>query len=112
VDDKYEGMIYANEMFEKIHSGQIKNGFVKLRREDGKLDLSLQKMGKEKSADASEKILQMLKKNSGMLPYNYKSDAELIQKTFGLSKKNFKAALTKLSDAKKITIKENGIYGI
>ncbi len=112
VDDKYEGMIYANEVFEKIHSGQIKNGFVKLRREDGRLDLSLQKTGKDKSVDAGEKILEILKKNSGMLPYNYKSDADLIQKTFGLSKKNFKAALTKLSDAGKINIKENGIYGI
>ncbi|MDO9207938.1 MAG: S1-like domain-containing RNA-binding protein [Sulfuricurvum sp.] len=112
VDDRYEGMIYANEVYEPIRSGQIINGFVKLRRDDGKLDLSLQKVGKEKSNDAGEKILQMLQKNKGMLPYNYKSDAELIQKAFGLSKKNFKAALTKLSDAGKITIKENGIYGI
>lgn len=112
VDDRYEGMIYTNEVYEPIRSGQIINGFVKLRRDDGKLDLSLQKVGKEKSNDAGEKILQMLQKNKGMLPYNYKSDAELIQKAFGLSKKNFKAALTKLSDAGKITIKENGIYGI
>jgi predicted RNA-binding protein (virulence factor B family) len=47
-----------------------------------------------------------------MLPYNYKSDADQIQKMFGLSKKNFKLALTKLRDTKKIIIKENGIYGI
>ncbi|MCX6072846.1 MAG: S1-like domain-containing RNA-binding protein [Campylobacterales bacterium] len=112
VDDRYEGMIYANEVFETIRSGQIKSGFVKLRRDDGKLDLTLQKVGKEKANDASEKILKMMTDNGGMLPYNYKSDAEQIQKKFGLSKKNFKAALTKLSDAKKITIKENGIYGI
>ena len=112
VDNKYEGMIYANEVFEKVHSGQIKNGFVKLRRDDGKLDLSLQKIGKAKSDDAGEKILELLQKNGGMLPYNSKSDPDLIQKTFGMSKKNFKAALTKLSESKKITIKENGIYGI
>lgn len=112
VDDRYEGMIYANEVFETIRSGQIINGFVKLRRDDGKIDLSLQKVGKAKFDDASEKILTLLQDNGGMLPYNYKSDAELIQKKFGLSKKNFKAALTKLSESKKITIKENGIYGI
>jgi predicted RNA-binding protein (virulence factor B family) len=47
-----------------------------------------------------------------MLPYNYKSDPALIQKEFALSKKNFKSALTELVDSKKITIKENGIYGI
>lgn len=112
VDDRYEGMIYANEVYEPIRSGQIINGFVKLRRDDGKLDLSLQKVGKAKFDDASEKILTLLQANGGMLPYNYKSDSELIQKKFGLSKKNFKAALTKLSESKKITIKENGIYGI
>jgi uncharacterized protein len=112
VDDKYEGMLYANEIFEPLRSGQIKNGFVKMRREDGKLDLTLQKTGKTKADDSSQKILEMLVDNGGMLPYNYKSDAEQIQKMFGLSKKNFKLALTKLSDTKKITIKENGIYGI
>jgi hypothetical protein len=112
VDDKYEGMLYSNEIFEVLRSGQIKNGFVKIRREDGKLDLTLQKTGKTKADDSSQKILEMLVDNGGMLPYNYKSDADQIQKMFGLSKKNFKLALTKLSDTKKITIKENGIYGI
>jgi len=112
VDHRYEGMLYANEIFESIHTGEIRHGFIKLHREDGKLDLSLQKTGKEKSSDASEKILALLQENGGMLPYNYKSDPHLIQHTFGMSKKNFKAALTKLQENQKITIKESGIYGI
>ncbi|MBN2869984.1 MAG: DNA-binding protein [Campylobacterales bacterium] len=112
IDHRYEGMIYHNEIFEDIRVGQIKNGFVKTLRPDGKLDLSLQMVGKAKASSASEKIYAMLQENGGMLPYNYKSDPELIQKTFCLSKKNFKAALTKLSEEGKITIKENGIYGI
>ena len=112
VDHRYEGMLYANEIFEPIRTGEIRHGFIKLHREDGKLDLSLQKTGKEKSSDASEKILTLLQENGGMLPYNYKSDPNLIQQTFGMSKKNFKAALTKLHENQKITIKENGIYGI
>lgn len=112
VDHLYEGMIYANEIFEEVRVGQIKNGFVKILRPDGKLDLSLQMIGKAKSENAADKIYTMLRKNGGMLPYNYKSDPELIQRTFGLSKKNFKSALTQLADAGKITVKENGIYGI
>ncbi len=112
VDNSYEGMLYTNEIFETLRVGDIKNGFVKQRREDGKLDLSLQMIGKAKAGNAATKIYELLQKNGGMLPYNYKSDAELIQKTFGLSKKNFKAALTELNETKKITIKENGIYGI
>ncbi|MFA6188512.1 MAG: S1-like domain-containing RNA-binding protein [Sulfuricurvum sp.] len=112
VDNSYEGMLYSNEIFEALRVGDIKNGFVKQRREDGKLDLSLQMIGKAKAGNAAAKIYDMLQQNGGMLPYNYKSDAELIQKAFGLSKKNFKSALTELVDTKKITIKENGIYGI
>lgn len=112
VDHKYEGMIYSNEIFEEVRVGQIKNGFVKALRPDGKLDLSLQMVGKAKSGNAADKIYAMLQQNGGMLPYNYKSDPELIQRTFGLSKKNFKSALTQLADAGKITVKENGIYGI
>ena len=112
VDHLYEGMIYANEIFEEVRVGQIKNGFVKALRPDGKLDLSLQMIGKAKSGNAADKIYAMLRDNGGMLPYNYKSDPELIQRTFGLSKKNFKSALTQLADAGKITVKENGIYGI
>lgn len=112
VDNTYEGMLYTNEIFETIRVGDVKNGFVKQCREDGKLDLSLQMIGKAKAGNAAAKIYDLLQQNGGMLPYNYKSDAALIQKTFGLSKKNFKSALTELVDSKKITIKENGIYGI
>jgi hypothetical protein len=112
VDNTYEGMLYTNEIFETLRVGDVKNGFVKQRREDGKLDLSLQMIGKAKAGNAAAKIYDMLQQNGGMLPYNYKSDTALIQKTFSLSKKNFKSALTELVDSKKITIKENGIYGI
>jgi hypothetical protein len=69
-------------------------------------------IGKAKAGNAAAKIYDMLQQNGGMLPYNYKSDPALIQKEFALSKKNFKSALTELVDSKKITIKENGIYGI
>jgi hypothetical protein len=112
VYNSYEGMLYANEIFETLRVGDVKNGFVKQRREDGKLDLSLQMIGKAKAGNAAAKIYDMLQQNGGMLPYNYKSDPALIQKEFALSKKNFKSALTELVDSKKITIKENGIYGI
>ncbi len=112
VDHRYEGMIYANEVFETVRVGDIKQGFVKQRRDDGKLDLSLQMIGKAKASNAADKIYEMVSKNGGMLPYNYKSNPEVIQKIFGLSKKNFKSALTQLVDNKKITVQENGIYGI
>ena len=57
-------------------------------RPDGKIDLSLQPIGAAKSDMAAEKVMALLEAQGGILPYNYKSDAELVQNVFGLSRKN------------------------
>ena len=44
------------------------------------------------------------------MPYNYKTDAQLIKDVFGLSKKEFKRSLTQLQDTGKIEVKDTGIY--
>ncbi len=110
VEGKYEGLIYHNEIFENIELGASKKAFIKTIRRDGNIDLSLRKSGAKNSASASEKVLALLKENNGIMPYNYKSDAELIKETFGMSKKDFKRSLTTLQDANKIEIKDTGIY--
>ncbi len=110
VDDKYEGLIYHNEIFETINIGDKRTAYVKSVRKDGNIDLTLRKAGSKKSGSSDEKVLSLLKGNKGIMPYNYKSDAELIKNIFGLSKKEFKRTLTSLKDAGKIEIKETGIY--
>ena len=110
VESKYEGLIYHNEIFENIELGEKKNAFIKTIRKDGNIDLSLRKMGSKNSDTSHEKILSLLQQNKGILPYNYKSDAELIKDVFSMSKKEFKRSLTALQDADKIEVKESGIY--
>jgi predicted RNA-binding protein (virulence factor B family) len=110
VEDKYEGLIYHNEIFENIKLGDEKTAFIKTIRKDGNIDLSLRKPGSKKSGGSAEKVLSLLKENNGVMPYNYKSDAELIKDVFGLSKKDFKRSLTSLQEAGKITVKDTGIY--
>ena len=110
VNHRHSGMLFHNEIFEKIAVGDIKTAYIKTIRTDGNLDLSLQPIGGGKTDAAAQKILTLLEENSGMLPYNYKSDATLISDVFGLSKKNFKRALTGLQETGKITVKENGIF--
>jgi predicted RNA-binding protein (virulence factor B family) len=109
VNNNYEGMIFHNEIFEKVKVGDKKKAFIKLVREDGKLDIALQKVGSKGDDDAVNKVLSLLEKNSGFLPYTSKSDADVITKIFGLSKKNFKAVLTKLISQDKIENVQNGI---
>ncbi len=109
INKSYEGMLYKNEIFEPIMIGEEKEGYIKEIRKDGKIDLSLQPIGKEKSNDNATAKIEALLNQNGTLPYNYKSDAIAIQKIFGLSKKAYKRALTTLIDAKKITVDESGM---
>jgi uncharacterized protein len=110
VNDKYEGLIYHNEIFENIELGDEKIAYVKTVRKDGNIDLTLRKPGSKKSGATTHKVIELLKMNNGIMPYNYKSDAELIKNVFGLSKKEFKRNLTKLQDEGQIEVKDTGIY--
>lgn len=106
VNNKTEGMIFHNEIFENIKVGDRKKAYIKNVRNDGKLDISLQKIGKKVS---DNKVLELLEENGGFMNFTYKSDAQNIKDTFGLSKKAFKATLTKLLNDSKITLEDEGI---
>ncbi|SFV54175.1 hypothetical protein MNB_SM-5-993 [hydrothermal vent metagenome] len=110
VNDKYEGLIYHNEIFENITLGDKRSAYIKTIRKDGNIDLTLRKPGSKNSAQSGDKVLDLLKQNKGIMPYNYKSDATLIKDVFGMSKKEFKRSLTKLQENGKIEVKDTGIY--
>lgn len=109
VNNKYEGLIYHNEIFENINIGDKKKAYVKYVRDDGKLDISLQKIGIKKSDDNPNKVFEILKNSGGEIPFTYKSDAEDIKDKFSMSKKSFKASLTQLLEENKIELLENSI---
>jgi len=110
VDNKHEGMIFKNECFTKLYVGDIKQAYIKNIRKDGKLDISLQLIGKEQNKNAStQTILDLLKEYNGFLPFNSKSNADEISKRFGMSKKIFKASLVTLIADAKIVSNERGI---
>jgi len=107
-DNQYEGMLFSNEIFEPLNIGDQKRVYVKNMRKDGKLDLSLQPVGKQAKIDEAQLIiLKKLEEADGKLPFTYKSEAEAIQRMFGLSKKNFKRTLTALIASEKIIVSED-----
>ncbi|QNM93241.1 CvfB family protein [Aliarcobacter cryaerophilus] len=106
VNNSYEGMIFHSEIFENLKIGDKKRAYIKNLREDQKLDISLQKIGEKVD---SNKVLEILKANGGVLNFTYKSDAEDIKNVFAMSKKAFKATLTKLIDEKKINLENDRI---
>ena len=110
VDNKHEGMIFKNECFVDLKIGDTKKAYIKNIREDGKLDISMQLIGKEQNKNASaQSIIDLLKQYDGFLPFNSKSDASEISKRFGMSKKIFKAALVTLIADGTITSSQKGI---
>jgi predicted RNA-binding protein (virulence factor B family) len=84
-------------------------GFIKTIRPDGKIDVSFEKLGRERIEENAQKILDLLKKGRGFLPLNDNSDPDDIKSVLQMSKKTFKKAVGTLYKEKLITIEENGI---
>ncbi|WP_259328223.1 CvfB family protein [Bacteroides uniformis] len=93
INDEYSGLLYESEIFQPLHTGMRMKAYVKQVREDGKIDLLLQKPGQAKVEDFSATLLDYIREQGGRIALNDKSPAEEIYATFGVSKKTFKKAV-------------------
>jgi Uncharacterized protein conserved in bacteria len=59
VNNEFWGVLYQNEIFQKLRKGQKTTGYIKKVREDNKLDLVLQ------VAKYGDKVDTVTEKNSG-----------------------------------------------
>ncbi|MHA7059133.1 CvfB family protein [Aquimarina sp. M1] len=109
VNQKHLGLVYEDEIFQKITPGDQLKGFVKKVRPDGKIDLTLQRHGYRAIEPNAQQILDELTSNGGFIDLNDKSDPNDIKEVFQLSKKSFKKAIGSLYKAKKIIIEKDGI---
>ena len=109
LENRYSGLLYENEIFCPLETGMEMKAFVKQVREDGKVDLILQKPGFEKIDDFSKTLLDYIKAHGGRINLNDKSPAEDIYDTFGVSKKTFKKGVGDLYKKRLITLHEDGI---
>ncbi|WP_298316099.1 S1-like domain-containing RNA-binding protein [uncultured Aquimarina sp.] len=109
VNQKHLGLVYEDEIFQKVTPGDQLKGFVKKVRPDGKIDLTLQRHGYRAIEPNAQQILDELKSSGGFIDLNDKSDPNDIKDVFQLSKKSFKKAIGSLYKAKKIVIEKDGI---
>lgn len=111
INNLFEGLIYHNEVFKILNVGDTLKGYVKPLREDGKIDLILQKPGYRNTIEPnSALILDLIKSNNGFLSLNDKSDPEDIKRIVGMSKKAFKKTIGTLYKQKLILIEKDGLY--
>ncbi|MCL5024857.1 MAG: hypothetical protein M1497_16110 [Nitrospirae bacterium] len=109
INNSREGLLYKNEVFQTLRKGQRIAGFIKKVRDDGKVDLCLQKPGAEKVDDVSEKIIDKLKAQGGFIALDDKSPPEVIYRLFGASKKTYKKAIGVLYRKRLILLESSGI---
>jgi len=93
VNNRFPALLYRDELPAGSFTGMEIPGYVKRLRDDGKLDVTLRRVGADGVSDGRDVILKVLAANGGSLPLHDKSSPTVIQKALGMSKKTFKKAV-------------------
>lgn len=104
--------IDSSEVLKKLglSLGVKSSAFIQNVRPDGKLDLTLQSKANTKNeAQKVLEILHSLQRANEVLEFHYDSSPQLLNKTFGISKKAFKRVLSHLIATSCIELKEGKI---
>lgn len=109
VNNQHWGLLYKDQVFKPLRRGYKGKAFVQRVRDDGKLDLRLDKANHQQAQDLTAQILNRLAANEGVLALSDKSEPEAIYAAFGVSKKVYKQALGSLFKEGKITIEPSRI---
>lgn len=109
INNRFQGMLYHNEIFQKLELGTKITAYIRKLRTDGKVDLILQAEGMDHIEPSAKRILEIIKANDGFLGLHDKSDPKDIQAQLNLSKKAFKKAIGTLYKKRLIVLEEKGI---
>jgi predicted RNA-binding protein (virulence factor B family) len=104
IDNKYPGLVYKDQIFRQIFTGDRLKGYIENVREDGKIDVSLQQNGRKHTLDFAETLMQYLDEHDGKCDLGDKSDANDIYERFAVSKKVYKKAIGDLYKRRLIKI--------
>lgn len=109
VDNRYQGQLYDDQVFQQLHTGDRLTAYIDHVREDGKIDLTLQPTGRRHTLDFAEVLLRYLYEHDGHCELGDKSPAEAIYARFQVSKKAYKKAIGDLYKRRLIQITDKGI---
>ena len=109
VNDTYSGLIFKNQISKNLRRGERTKGYISTVREDGKLDVVLEKQGHIKIEPASQELLDIIKTKNGILFLTDKSDPDEIRDLVGMSKKTFKQAVGNLYKQRLVKLNVNSI---
>jgi len=109
VDNRYQGQLYDDQLFQPVTSGQRFTAYIDHVRQDGKIDLTLQPTGQRHALDFAEQLLRYIYEHDGYCPFTDSSSADDIVAEFQVSKKVFKRAVGDLYRRHLIVIDADGL---
>jgi predicted RNA-binding protein (virulence factor B family) len=109
INNTYIGLLYNNEVFDNIQPGEMRKGWIKKIRVEGKIDLTLQPSGYGHILDSKEMMLKELKKSGGVIELGDKSSPEDIYHRFQISKSAFKKTIGSLYKERLIVLSDDSI---
>ena len=109
IDNKYQGLVYDNQIFRELEIGDHMKGYITQVREDSKVDVALQKSGRQQTLDFADTLYNYMQRNGGRCYLHDKSPAEEIYERFKVSKKVFKKAVGDLYKRRLIEITDHGL---
>lgn len=104
IEHRHVGMLYHNEIFTALKIGQSLPVIVQKIRPDNKIDLKLIAPDKHDLSALEDDILKRLAANNGVLHMGDKTPPETIYQVFGVSKKHFKRAVSRLYKQRLISV--------
>jgi predicted RNA-binding protein (virulence factor B family) len=109
VENAHRALLYHSDLGQALSLGAVFQGYVRRVREDGKIDVALDRAGYQRVASLTETILEKLRAAGGRLPLHDGSSPEEIRAALGMSKKAFKQAIGVLFKARQLVIEQYGI---
>lgn len=109
IDNQYLGLIFRDNAFRPLKIGERLPGYVQQIRPDGKIDVVISQGTVEGRFELGAQIIKHLVENGGTSPLTDKSDAQVIYRTFKVSKKKYKQALGTLYKQRRVEITADSV---
>ena len=109
INGTHLGLLYKDEVFQTLQSGDRIKGYIKTIRDDRKIDLSLQPQIQKARDELSDRILTFLKANGGSSTLTDYSPPNAIYKQYNVSKGSYKKALGQLYKRHLISVAKDKI---
>jgi len=109
VNQRHAGLLYRDEIGNRLNVGDRLTGYVKRIRADHKIDVTLRQGATTELDAAKGKIMAALTRGGGILALHDHSPPATIEAALGMSKKVFKKAIGGLYKAGIVTLSPHGI---